>query len=55
MEQLKLDFKKISDLANEAIPSKCEYCNKEYLIVCMTAKTKYCPICGFRKIGSDRT
>lgn len=35
-------------VVDKAVSIKCDYCNKESLIICLMSKVKYCPVCGFR-------
>lgn len=35
-------------VVSKAVSIKCDYCNKESLIICLMAGVKYCPVCGFR-------
>jgi ribosomal protein S27E len=38
----------LETVVSKAVSIKCDYCNKESLIICLASKVKYCPVCGFR-------
>lgn len=39
-------------VVGKAVSIRCDYCNKESLIICLMSKVKYCPVCGFRILNS---
>lgn len=41
----------LETVIGKAVSIKCDYCNKESLIICLAARVKYCPVCGFRIIN----
>lgn len=38
----------LETVIGKAVSIRCDYCNKESLIICVMSKVKYCPVCGFR-------
>lgn len=41
-------------VVGKAVSIKCDYCNKESLIICLAARVKYCPVCGFRILNGGK-
>ena len=44
----------LETVVSKAVSVRCEYCNKESLIICVMSKIKYCPLCGFRILNGGK-